>query len=58
VSVAWYHTLCVAIIAVEVLRPLALIVYGGFLMVRALRGLARLPYEPHPRRAPGRRVFR
>lgn len=46
VSVAWFRVLCVAIIIVEVMRPVALIAYGSFLMVRALRGLARLPRDP------------
>lgn len=45
-SVAWFRVLCVAIIIVEVMRPVMLIVYGSFLMVRAIRGLARLPRDP------------
>ena len=45
-SVAWFRVLCVLIIAVEVMRPLTLIIYGSFLMVRAIRGLARLPHDP------------
>jgi hypothetical protein len=55
VTEAWFFGFCVLLAAVEVARPLSLIIYGSFLMVRSLRGLARLPHEPPPRRSPGRR---
>jgi hypothetical protein len=55
---AWFFALCVLLAAVEVARPLTLIVYGAFLMVRSIRGLARLPHESFPRRATGRRFVR
>jgi hypothetical protein len=58
VTEAWFFGLCVLLAAVEVARPLTLVVYGSFLMVRSIRGLARLSREMPPRRATGRRVLR
>jgi hypothetical protein len=49
-SEAWFFSLCVLLAAVEVARPLSLIIYGAFLMVRSLRGLARLPRSNEPLR--------
>jgi hypothetical protein len=49
-SEAWFFTLCVLLAAVEVARPLTLVVYGTFLMVRSLRGIARLPRSHEPLR--------
>jgi hypothetical protein len=57
-SEAWFFTLCVLLAAVEVARPLTLVVYGTFLMVRSIRGLARLPREMSPRRISGGRIVR
>jgi hypothetical protein len=48
VTEAWFFTLCVLLAAVEVARPLSLIIYGALLMVRSLRGLARLPRSNEP----------
>jgi hypothetical protein len=58
VTEAWFFAFCVLLAAVEVARPLTLVVYGSFLMVRSLRGIARLSHEPPPRRIPGRRIVR
>jgi hypothetical protein len=58
VTEAWFFTLCVLLAAVEVARPLTLIIYGALLMVRSLRGLARLSHESPPRQIPGRRIVR
>jgi hypothetical protein len=57
-SEAWFFILCVLLAAVEVARPLTLVVYGSFLMVRSLRGLVRLSHESSTRRSHGRRVLR
>jgi hypothetical protein len=50
VTEAWFFTLCVLLAAVEVARPLTLIIYGAFLMARSLRGLAQLPRSHEPLR--------
>jgi hypothetical protein len=50
VTEAWFFALCVLLAAVEVARPLTLVVYGSFLMVRSLRGIARLSRSNQPLR--------
>jgi hypothetical protein len=47
---AWFFGLCVLLAAVEVARPLTLVIYGALLMVRSLRGLARLSRSNEPLR--------
>jgi hypothetical protein len=50
VTEAWFFGLCVLLAAVEVARPLTLIIYGALLMMRSIRGLARLPRSDEPLR--------